>query len=304
MKYFVFSFITLCLLGYSPASSHESDQSIYTRMISSAIMSTMEEHHSYDWKEISDTASKFWKDPSSALDQEVRRLQGKFQRFLFSTFLGDQASVKKIMKRYFDYQLECLVADHEKAPISRYQFWSKIPSHYHAILAFELLAVELGIKLDHNYHEMFSLVSERTRMIEDAAEKLMNNAEKGTGTPPPPAPPLPSSVVSFIPKPPQSPSLKLKHLTKDRAQKLKKPTPLTTNQLAEDLSGLKKTTTRAGSSSLSENVLDEIRKGSFMLKPASQRVLKELPADNRDNDLLAILRNRFELIRPMLSEND
>lgn len=304
MKYFVLSFITLCLLGYSPASTHESDQSIYTRMISGAIMSTMEEHHSHDWKEISDTASTFWRDPSSALDQEVRRLQGKFQRFLFSTFLGDQASVQKIMKRYFDYQLECLVSDYRKSPTSRSQIWSKIPPQCHAIIAFELRAVELGIKLDHNYHEMFYLISERTRMIEDATEKLMNNAEKMTSTPPPPAPPLPSNIVSFIPKPPQSPSLTLKHPTKDRVQKPKKSTSLTKDHSAEGFSGSQKTTTRAGSSSLSENVLGEIRKGSFMLKPASQRVLKDLPADTRDNDMLEILRKRFNMIRPMLSEDD
>lgn len=278
MKYFIFSFITLYLLGYSPASTHEPNQSIYTRMISGAIMSTMEGHHSHDWKEISDTASTFWRDPSSALDQEVRRLQGKFQRFLFSTFLGDQASVKKIMKRYFDYQLECLVSDYRKSPTSRSQIWSKIPPQCHAIIAFELLAVELGIKLDHNYHEMFYLISERTRMIEDATEKLTNNAEKVTSTPPPQAPPLPS--------------------------KTKKTTSLTKDQPAEGFSGSQKTTTRAGSSPLSENVLDEIRKGSFMLKPASQRVLKDLPADTRDNDMLEILRERFNMMRPMLSEDD
>ncbi|MBX3486821.1 MAG: hypothetical protein KF798_02805 [Candidatus Paracaedibacteraceae bacterium] len=301
MKYFVWSSVISFLLVSSPVKSQDSEHDVYMRMIGQAIVSTMEEHHAYDWKEITDTASRFWKDPSSALDQETRRLQGKFYRFVFKTFLGDQASVTKIMKRYFEYQLDCLVADYEKAPASRYQFWSKVPSHYHAILAFELLAVESGIKLDHSYHDIFSLVSDKARMIEDASQKISSDAVVTRGVPPAPPPP-PLSSVSMIPIAPQSPSLKLTHPTKDRPQRQKRHAPVTVDALSATQNSLKKTITKE--SSLSENVLNEIKQGGFTLKPASKRILRDRPAESEDNDLLTILKKRFNQIRPALSESD
>ncbi len=303
MKYFVWGSVISFLLVSSPVSAQDSERDVYMRMIGQAIVSTMEEHHAYDWKEVTDTAARFWKDPSSALDQETRRLQGKFYRFVFKTFLGDQASITKIMKRYFEYQLDCLVSDYEKAPVSRYQFWSKVPSHYHAILAFELLAVESGIKLDHSYHDIFSLVSDKARMIEDASQKIPNEAVALIRGAPPAPPPPPLSSASIIPIAPQSPSLKLTHPTKDRPQKPKRHAPVTVDALSATQSLLKKTTTKTGESSLSENVLNEIKQGGFTLKPASERILRDRPTDNTDGDLLAILKKRFEQIRPALSED-
>lgn len=297
MNYVIRSFIISLLMINTLVHSQEPERDIHMKMIGNSVISNMEEHHSHDWKKIETLASKFWKDPSSAVDQKVRKLEGKFYRFLLNTFLGDIPSVKKILRHYFEYQLDSLIADFQRAPVSRYQFWSKIPSHCHAVLAFELLAIERGIKLDENYHQLFSLASERARLIEEESQKIAEAA--ATPPPPPPAPPPP--VKSIIPDAPQSPSLKLKHPTRDRAQKPKRSATPTLADLSDIRSGLKKTTTRTGSSSLSENVLEEIRKGGFNLRPASDRILKELPQGAEDVTLESILRKRFETVRPMIS---
>ncbi len=295
MQYGIRGFIISLALINSPLQAQETEADIYKRMIGNAIVSNMEENHANDWRTVETTASHFWRDPTSALDQEVRALEGKFYRFLNSTLLRDETSVKKILKHYFEYQLDRLVGDYQKAPVSRYQFWSKLPSHGHAILAFELLAVERGIKLDENYHQLFSLASERARLIEEESLKISEAAAV-----PPPAPPPPPPVKSIIPDAPRSPSLTLKHPTRDRAQKPKRSATPTSADLSNIRSGLKKTTTRSGSSSLSENVLQEIKKGGFNLKPASDRILKELPIELEDNSLQSILRRRFSSVRPLI----
>ncbi len=300
MQYGIRGFVMSLILINSPLQAQENEADIYKRMIGNAIVSTMEEHHASDWKTVETTASHFWRDPTSALDQEVRALEGKFYRFLNSTLLGDEASVKKILKHYFEYQLDRLVGEYQKAPVSRYQFWSKLPSHGHAILAFQLLAVERGIKLDENYHQLFSLASERARLIEEESHKIAEAAVAPLTPPPAPPPPV---VRSIIPDAPISPSLKLKHPTRDRPQKPRKSGSLSQAELSATLSGLKKTTTRTGSSSLSENVLQEIKKGGFNLKPASDRILKELPIE-LDNSLESILRRRFANVRPLIEGED
>ncbi len=286
------------LFAILPCQSHESSEDVYLRMISNGIQAAMEEYHAEDWKKTSQTASKFWADPTSALDQEVKKQHGKFHRYLLRAFLGDTASIKKIMKHNFEYQLECLIADYDKAPVSRYQFWNKIPSQYHATLAYEFLAVESGIKLDRNYHSVFSLASERARLIEEETLKIKSQEQHAapSAPPPPPAPP----VLSLVPPAAQSPSFKLKHPTKNRALKpgKKQNQQFTSDDILTSRSSLKKTTTRTGSSSLSKTVLDEIRQGGFNLKSATQRILKDLPQAQQDQDLLAILQRRFAIIRP------
>lgn len=289
-----------CVIGLVPCLSQDETPEIYRRMVSQSVQAVMEEYHVQDWKKTTQTAAKFWRDPTTALDQKVKNQFEKLHRFLLKTFLGDLPSIKSIEKFYFEQQLDYLVEDYKKAPVSRYQLWSRTPSHYQATLAYELLAVQLNIKLDRNYHEFFSLESERARFIEEALEKIHPpQAPNVEDSAPPPPPPLPSLIAV----PTFSTSLKLNHLTKDRPQKPKRTPQTILNQdtLMNSLSSLKKTTTTTqGASSLSENVLNEIRKGGFKLNKASNRILKDQPEDQTGQDLLAILRKRFNSIRPAI----
>lgn len=276
---------------FSICQAHDiqENEAILKRMVDGALHSAMEQYHTKDWMDIKETASKYWRDPTSPLEQEVTAKVFKFKEFLTATLLRNETAVNRVLGNYFEYQLDCLLADYNTQAQPRFRIWSSPPPQYSSTLAFELVASSFGIKLQKDYHQLYAFVSERARLIEEEQQKLELIARQKIPNPPlPPCKPLHSSSHQ-----------KLNHLTKDRPLQQKNvPANPFIIQLKGQLSDLKTAPkiSSTGSSSLSDDVLSEIKSGKYMLKSAASRVLKERPAADQ-NDLTQILSRQLSLMR-------
>ncbi|AIK97040.1 hypothetical protein [Candidatus Odyssella acanthamoebae] len=286
-KFLYLSALLSCLSSAAEIQGHSKEQ-ILIEMVHNSIHAALEQYHKDDWHEIRDLASRFWRDPSSPLEQEVNIRVNKFHNFLLRTFNYDKKASLTILKHYFDYQLDCLQLDYENAPKSRFQVWSNIPPQYHATLAFEIVASNMGIKIGTDYHGHYALASEQARIIDDQQQKLKDELSKAF-LPPPPPPPSPSL----------SPLPKLKHTqkhTKDGMPLIKLNGPLGESKSVPKI-------TKIGSSALSRDILTEIKKKPIKLKPAADRMLRDKPI-SEENDFTALLKRRLEKIRYSIQDRE
>jgi hypothetical protein len=262
MKKFLYLSALLSSLSSATKSQDSSKEQILIEMVHNSIHAALEQYHKDDWHEIRDLASRFWRDPSSPLEQEVKIRVNKFHNFLLRTFNYNKKASLTILQHYFGYQLDCLQLDYENAPKSRFQVWSNIPPQYHATLAFEIVASNWEIKIGKDYHGHYALASEQARIIEDQQRKLKDESSQ-VFLPPPPPPP----------SPPLSPLPKLKYLQKPTPKSM--PLIQFNGPLGEAKNVLK--ITKVGSSALSSDILTEIKEKPIKLKSAAARVLRDKP---------------------------
>ncbi len=287
MKKFLYVSALLSSLSFATEIPEQSKVQILTGMVHNSFHAALEYYHKDDWSEIRDLASRFWRDPSSPLEQEVKIRVNRFHNFLLKTFNYDKKASLTILKHYFDYQLDCLQFDYGNAPKSRFQVWSNTPPQYHATLAFEIVAGTLGVKIATDYHAQYALASEQARFIEEQQRKLKDEFSKA----PPPPPPPPSPSLSPLPKL----RIGLKS-NKNEISLISIKGPLNASTQGSQIP-------KVGSSSLPSNVLEEIKGKSFKLKPASDRILKAKPV-NEEIDFTALLKLRLEKIRFSMQERE
>lgn len=285
MKQLFYFSAFISIISYGAAVESESTEQILRKMVNHSIEAALQNYHKDDWREIKDMASHFWRDPSSALEQEVKLKVNKFQDYLLSTLLNDKQAVLRILYHYFDYQLDCLQVDYESAPKSRFQVWSYTPPQYHATQAFEMIARGLGISLDKDYHQSYALASDRARFIEDQQDQLKENASKLkiTLAPEIPIPPpfVPSSTKKIRPLHPKN-DIKIIQIQGELGERESTP----------------KTITKTNGSPLTTSVLEEIKAG-VKLKPAADRILKPKPK-SRPGNLLEILSKQLDKRRSVI----
>lgn len=293
MKQLFYFSAFVSMVSYGAAVESESTEQILRKMVNNSIEATLQNYHKDDWCKIKDMASRFWRDPSSALEQEVKLKVNKFHSFLLSTLLNDKQATLRILYHYFDYQLDCLQVDYESAPKSRFQVWSYTPPQYHATQAFEMIARDLGISLNKDYHQSYALASDRARFIEDQQDQIKENTPELKI-------PLVSNSQKAIPIPPLFiPALKKK------IRPVQSKNDIKIIQIQGELGEREnepKIITKANASALTTSVLEEIKIG-VKLKPAADRILKPKPKNGPDH-LQEILLKQLNKMRDVIKREE
>lgn len=288
------------LIQSSLSAEPQTNEQILQKMVSNAIDATLEQYHKDDWRQIRDIAAHFWRDPSSPLEQEVTTRINHFHQFLWATLLNNKKAALVILSQYFEYQLDCLQIDYANAPKSRLHVWSNTPPQYHATLAFEVVAGNLGIKLNKDYHHDYAQASERARLVEDQQRRIEAELAKAIIPPPPPPVAPPPYLIPAAPLAPKAPNnfintAPLKSEKKDIGL-IQLRGPIGEQKVPPKL-------TKSGTSSLTPDVLSEIKKGSIKLKPVADRLLKDKPL-YQDSDLRDVLARRLQEMRRSIKGED
>lgn len=266
----------------------DSEIKILRKMLVNTVLTCLEQYHNDDWLAIKTEVGSSWFDPSFSIEKKVQERVQKFNVLLQRTFNNHNESVKRILELYFDYQLECLELDYKLNGWAKGYLWSTEPAQIYAILAFEKVATDMQILIDHYYHRISKISNKQTQLIEFEQSKLsaitIENSvseDPQVFSPPPPPPPLlptskPRTVIS------SAEIIKIK------------------GSIGESKTAIK--ITLNGTSSLSSDVLDEIKKGTIRLKPASERILRLKP-ELLDDSPAAILLRYFGRIRGFMEED-
>lgn len=255
----------LFLLNSSSAADPESD--IKSKMISNGIRSILDVYHGNDWEILNNQANQYWRDPTEQLSTTLDEQISKLTSFLDATFLGNENAVKKILENYFTEQCEKLYEDYNKTNTQSFSYLRSFPTQYTTTLTYESKAIELGIRLQQNFHQLYSL----THQLDDIrAKKIEIENNKIPVFSPPPVENLPKK------SPPPPPINVMKSPAKGYDPKAVKKTPQLPT-IPEHVKGF----------------LDDIRMGKFTLKHVDP---KSIGSYKDPNSLSEILKRGLEKI--------
>lgn len=258
------------MLSPSPSMDNNppiNEAEIYKRMLFNCLPAILETYHADDWMDLNDQAAQYWRDPTPILTQTVESRVNILYPVLLKTFLNNENAVKRIMADYFNAQCENLYDHFLENKDRTYSYFRSFPTQYSATLAYESKAVEMGIYLNENYHQLYAIENQRetqrTKLIEDMnqqiAEKERNHKKMKIAITPPPVP-----------------SKSMRPLAKGYIPKTKSKTP-----------------TNISSQDSIKQLLEDIRKGEFKLK----HVEAEPFSNYRDpNSLAEILKSGLKRI--------
>lgn len=248
-----------------PAKGSQSD--IHQKMLSNCLPALLETYHGGDWQQVNTLATSSWRDPGNILRVAIDTQVNKLYPVLLRTFLNNEDAAKKFMAEYF-FNVQCEnLYDHYSANKNKtYSYFRSFPTEYLVTLAYEDKALEMGISLKTVYHQLYLIESERAKMIEARNEDISKPKEGQA---------LQNlrnrKAPTFTIKAPRKP-----YRTTD-APKVKIQPPMTSPML--------------------NDVLEDIRRGAFKLRPIENACLNDWGRARRDpNNLAAILKTRFDIL--------
>lgn len=245
-KLVIFSILLSC-----SNAMEDTPQEIFTKMISNGVRCVLELYHGNDWYELNAQANEYWRDPTPVLTENLTRKTNHLKTFLTETFLENDSAIKRVLSKYITNQCESLYADYQRNKDSTYSYFRSFPTQYTTTLVYESKAIELGIRLNQNYHQLYNLSTHqddfRTRIIEEMNHKI---------------PPIPQGTETIksptLKKAPPPPPGAMKPLAKGYAPKNIKKSP-SLPIIPDSVRGY----------------LNDIKKGSFKLRHIDPETLQK-----------------------------
>lgn len=155
----------------------ENEAEIYKKMLSNCISGVVGQHDT-DWSNLNDQATKYWRDPTPVLTQTVERQIEKLYPLLINTFLNNEEAAKRIMADYFSTQCENLYDHYLDTKDSTYSYFRSFPTQYSATVAYESKAIEMGIRLHENYHQLYAIGNQRENKRVEIIEQMNQQLEE------------------------------------------------------------------------------------------------------------------------------
>lgn len=282
MRFFKYGF-GVCLSFVIPVMSMEIDttiikgspSNIHQKMLSNCLPAMLETYHGDDWAQVNTLAAASWRDPGNILRVAIDGQVNKIYPVLLQTFLNNEVAAKKFMTEYFFHvQCERLYAHYLENKSKTYSYFRSFPTEYSATLAYEDKALEMGISLEPVYHQIYLIESERAKRIEVRNEDI-SKPKEGQG---------------------------MKNGAKRKAPSMIKSAPRKPYRIAEVLEfKIQPVVTTIQTPSMNGDVLEDIRKGSFKLRPVRNVRLNDRgrPKNDAEKDFdsfTAIMKKRFDVI--------